>query len=1129
MELSNALMRKLILAVFLFSLFISGSQVVRAAAQQGLAADQNNQRAATRHSTADVFISVDPNKIIEILRREPGLTFTVKKLLADAALQEGRLLDDTSFQDSTLYYLIETDDNIRAMVTAELIKRKYIQVAPTEQESVAESLRQQRVQAALSRAAKDGGQGEPPVYSASDPEREIRPPCQPGENDTSGRCVPTTSAQQGTRRNLPPDTERQAVPPPAPIRATDLPMLFARSGVPTGAENAALLSSGGLVPDAALGLTGTGSASTLPSERELLNPRRTNNQALSGENTATGAPVEDELVLRRKASPYASVPSLIDLYSQVDRRYEKLTRFGTSLFNGSSDLLRDQLPMDMPAGPDYVVGPGDGLNVEIWGGSAAQRIQRIVDREGRISLPEAGLVEVSGKSLAQVQQMVQGALRREFRDIQADVSLARLRTVRVYVVGDVNNPGAYDVSALSTPLNAVLAAGGPSTQGSLRILRHYRGRQLIQEIDSYDLILNGVRGDIKPLQAGDSVLVPPVNSEVTIEGMVRRPAIYELRGEKNLAQVLALAGGVLPTGTLRQVNVERIQAHQARTMLSLELPDTADDDTANRALQSFTVENGDKIRISPILPYSEKTVFLDGHVFRPGKYPFHEGMKVSDLVKNSDDLLPEPARQYAEIIRLNPPDFRPVILAFNLGNVLDSKTAPAPGLQPFDTVRIFSRFDFEDQPTVMVNGEVREPGWHRTNGDLTLRDAIYLAGGLTTDADLGDAQVFRNIQGKAEFFNVNLARALSGDSAANLHLQPRDRIFVHRSLIKVDPPSVSIRGEVATPGRFPLAPGMTVSQLVRVAGGFKRGAFTDKADLERYVVDHGKPVSGGHQEVDLAAALTDESADIPLKDGDVLTIREVNGFQDIGASVTVRGEVLYAGTYGISSGERLSSVMRRAGGFSPLAYSYGIVFTRESIRVLEEQNRNELVQRLQQEVAAGKSGPDSQVAQRQAVLLQAGQAIQRLQAAPVLGRQVLHVSGDISRWANGPDDIVLQRGDTIIVPRKPDSVLVTGQVYNPNALTYVPGHNVGWYLRRAGGVTDFGNAKKVYVIRADGSVLSRNSGQWFHGEVMGYTLRAGDTIVVPERLIGSTSLKTFTDTATLISSLAVAARVAVSF
>ncbi len=1122
-------MRKLISHILLFSLFLScGLLTQQAFAQQSSSAKRD--LAESRQSAVDASISIDPNKLVEILQKEPGLTFAVKKLLADAALQEGRLLDDNSFPDSTLYYLIQSDENIRAMVTAELIKRKYIHVNPTEQELTNEALRRRQRQAEVAKTARDRDQEDNPYYSASDPERKIKPPsyCDSSDNNADDRCPPPRP-----QINIPTQTTRELNPetPPTPVQAAELPSLFARNRAPNDPNNSRSISDNGSSYSSPFGsMNASVPQPALPSEREILNAvPDTNTKPPRNERERSGdvKSADDELVLRRKNNPYDSVPSLIDFYSQVDRRYQNIRRFGASLFDGSSDGMKEQLPIDMPAGPDYIVGPGDGLNVEIWGSSAAQRVQRVVDREGRVSLPEAGLVEVAGKSLSQVQQLVQGALRREFRDIQADVSLARLRTVRVYVVGDVRNPGAYDVSALSTPLNAVLAAGGPSSQGSFRTFKHYRGKQLIQEIDSYDLILNGVRSDIRTLQSGDTVLIPPVGSEVTIEGMVRRPAIYELHGEKNLFQALALAGGVLPTGTLRHVVVERIQAHQARTMLSLDIPDSADDAAATKALQGFAVQGGDKIRISPILPYSEKTVFLDGHVFRPGKYPYRDGMRVADLVRNYDDLLPEPARQYAEIIRLNPPDFRPVILSFNLSSVLDKTGAQSPSLQPFDTVRVFSRFDFEDPPTVMVHGEVREPGVHKTNGDLTLRDAIFLAGGLTPNADLGDAQVFRNYQGKAEFFNVNLSQALAGDATANLHLLPRDRVFVHKSLIKVDPPSVSIRGEVATPGRFPLAPGMTVSELVRVAGGLKRGAYTGQADLQRYDFDGTKPIAGTHQQLDLSALLTG-SGDIPLKDGDVLTIRQLNGFEDIGSSVTVRGEVMYAGTYGISSGERLSSVLRRAGGFGPLAYPYAIVFTRENIRTLEEKNRSELVQRIQQEVTAGKNIADSQAAQNQAVLLQQNQTITRLQSAPVLGRQVIRISGDIAKWANTNDDIVLQKGDGIIVPRKPNFVMVTGQVYNPNALTYAPGKNVKWYIRQAGGVSELGRAKKTFVIRADGSIVSSASSV-FLGSVMSYTLRAGDTIVVPERLVGSTTLKNFTDTASLLSSLAIAAKVAISF
>ncbi len=201
--------------------------------------------------------------------------------------------------------------------------------------------------------------------------------------------------------------------------------------------------------------------------------------------------------------------------------------------------------MDLPAGPEYVLGPGDGLNINLWGG-VSQRLRRVVDREGQLSLPEIGALQVAGKNLGDVQHLVQSALRTQFRDVEADISLARIRAVRVYVVGDVTSPGAYDISSLSTPLNAVYAAGGPTNNGSLRHLKHFRGKQLIQDVDAYELLLHGVHGEVAGIQSGDTILVPPAGAQVTVEGMVRRPAIYELGGEKSLTEVLELAGGVCP-------------------------------------------------------------------------------------------------------------------------------------------------------------------------------------------------------------------------------------------------------------------------------------------------------------------------------------------------------------------------------------------------------------------------------------------------------------------------------------------------------------------------------------------------------------------------------------------------------
>jgi len=828
-------------------------------------------------------------------------------------------------------------------------------------------------------------------------------------------------------------------------------------------------------------------------------------------------------MLSAHINPYADVPSLYDLYVQYPRRTGALDRFGQDIFlNGTGNF--DELPMDVPVGPDYVVGPGDGLTVNLSGG-VSERLERVIDREGRVDLPEVGAIGIAGKTMGDLQHLMQHALREQFRDISVDVSLARLRTVRVYVVGDVQRPGPYDVSALSTPLNALYLAGGPTTDGSLRILRHYRGKQLIEEVDLYDLLLHGTRASTVRLEPGDTLQVPPLKDEVSVEGMVRRPAVYELNGETNLAQVLQLAGGVLPTGTLRHVDVERVESHESRTMLRLDIPENNNDQAVTEALEGFKIQDGDKIKITPILPYADKTVYLDGHVFRPGKFGYRDGMKVSDLIRSDKDMLPEPSLTHAEIIRLDPPGYTPVVLAFNLGDVLAGRQDVA--LKPFDTVRVFSKYDFEDPPVITVTGEVRDPGDHLTNGLPHLRDAIYLAGGTTPDALLDDAQVFRTTRdGKMHVISVNLEAALNGDAKDDILLEPKDRVFIQRNLAKADPPMVTIEGQVARPGKYPLGQDMTASSLVRFAGGFKRGAYTEEADLTRYDVEDGSKIVSDHVEVQIAKAMVSEpDADVRLRDGDVLTIRELTNWQDVGATIQVKGEVVHPGGYGIQPGERLSSILKRAGGLLPTAYTYGAIFERVRVRELQEKDRADLIQRVEAEAAEVKILPtmdtDSQL-QAKAAVLQYRKTIEELQSVPPVGRMVIHISADIKKWANTPTDIFVQTGDVIYIPKRPNVVLVDGEVYNPTAITYKPGKNAGWYLRQAGGPTEMAAPKSAYVIRADGSVAG-GPGGLLRGGMENTELRAGDMVVVPERVYSfSTKFKTVLETGQLAASVGVA-------
>jgi protein involved in polysaccharide export with SLBB domain len=568
-------------------------------------------------------------------------------------------------------------------------------------------------------------------------------------------------------------------------------------------------------------------------------------------------------------------------------------------------------------------------------------------------------------------------------------------------------------------------------------------------------------------------------------------------------------------------------------MLRLDIPETNSDASVNKALEDFVVQDGDKIKITPILPYADKTVYLDGHVSRPGKFAYTEGMKVTDLIKSYKDLLPEPSISHAEIIRLSQPDFAPEVLTFNLGDALAGKDQDFV-LKPFDIVRVFGRFDFEDPPVITVTGEVRDPGDHLTNGVAHLRDAVYLAGGTTRNALLTDAQVFRTTRdGKLEVINVNLAKALEGDAKDNIALEPKDRVFIHRDLNLLDPPTVAVEGEVARPGKYPLGDNMTAAALVRLAGGFKRGAYKDEADLTRYEISQGSKVVSDHVTVPIAKAMADEpDADVRLRDGDVLAIRQLTGWKDVGAMITVTGEVVHPGTYGIQEGERLSSIIERAGGFRSDAYPYGAVFERQQIRELEAKNRSDLLDRVQSEAADVKNVPEQNqqdMLAKRAAVEQYQVTLQKLQNAPPQGRMVIHISSNLQHWMNTPSDIQVRAGDTIHVPKRPGIVLVDGAVYNPTGVTFKSGKSAGWYLSQAGGPTGSANKKGVFVIRADGSVAG-GSGGLFSGGAESAAMQPGDMVVVPEKIFTISHAWQNTATAAqLVTAIAISASYAKSF
>jgi polysaccharide biosynthesis/export protein len=1096
-----------------------------------------------------------------VLVKDEGLLVELKRWVAKEATDNGQVVEDSTLTDQAIFDRLDRDVAFRSIATRLLQRYGYLTPTPNPDSDYAkenELVLKERARRLVQIEAQEDTDALRPQRSDRDLERTTT--CDPRRDED---CQQQSPAGRGQNTRAPggmssPEPNQQAVPEQQPsqspsriLRADGLPQATdpLDGGSLAGSSLNLELTSSPIKRDASplagsqtLGQAAIDGSALNRDVRSLPSATGRSDGGLTSDKNGMERPSrarpttertneEDVSPVRmvHRANPYSDIPSLYDMYVQASTRQRPTERFGLDVFRNTANDP-DAIPMDLPVGPDYVLGPGDSLEIDLWGG-VSQRMYRVVDREGRVSLPEAGPLLVSGRSLGEVQIAVQQALRTEYRDVSADVSLSKLRTVRVYVVGDVAQPGAYDISSLSTPLNALFVAGGITPRGSLRALKHLRGKQLVEEVDAYDLLLHGVRSDMSRLENGDTLLVPALGPQVTVDGMVRRPAIYELRDESSLADVLELAGGILPTATLHHIEVQRVEAHEKRTMLALDLSPTGDADSAKKQLEGFKINDGDEVHIFPIAPYNEDAIYLQGHVLRPGRFSYKQGMNLSDLIGSYKDLLPEPAPHYAEIIRLNPPDFHPSVESFDLSAAM-ANPASGPKLQPLDTVRVFSRYDFEPAPEVWIGGEVREPGKYRTSGQAYLRDTIYLAGGVTQDASLDSAQLFRTQpDGTMKILSVDLREALAGNPVDNILIQPRDRLLIHRNAARVDPPTVYITGEVAKPGRYPLTTNMHVEDLVHVAGGVKRSAYTESADLTRFDVNASRVNPSDRLELNLTAAMSgDEKADITLRDGDILTIRQLPRWSDIGAAMTVRGEVLHPGTYGIEPGERLSSVLARSGGLDSEAYAYGAVLMRRDVRDLELKSHMELVQRVKAAQVTLKELPDATTDQKNAKLTaisQAEAALVQLQASAPIGRVVIHISPDVASWRNTSADVQVRDGDVLFVPKKAGYVMVNGQVFNPTAISYRPGHSAKWYLSQAGGVTQIADKKAVFVIRADGSVIAakNNSDGWWGGDPMSATLRAGDTIVVPEKApkIGGTNWALIMQAVSAASSVALAA------
>lgn len=884
-------------------------------------------------------------------------------------------------------------------------------------------------------------------------------------------------------------------------------------------------------------------------------------------------PPAEESTLERFAEEQSG-PLTLEETQQDQLLSTDLEQYGYSIFKQMSSGQAATNGSPVPAG--YRLGPGDNIIVQLFGKRNVE-YQLVVTRDGDILVPEYGPVKVNGLTFDELEQLLTDGFERRVIGAKAVVTMGDLRSIQIRLSGDVVQPGIYNVSGLSTLMDALLTTGGVERTGSLRDIQLVRNGKRVANLDLYDLLQRGMSKDEHYLQHNDTIFVPPIGKIVYVGGEVQRPAIYELANERTVDQVIAMAGGTLPTASLEHSIIERIQNNGTRTLLDFSALATKNKDVN---ILKTPIRNGDFLRILALEDELEDVVLLSGHVKRPGAYQFRQGMRVSDIVANIDMLLPGADVDFLLLKREQKNTLRTEVLYASL---IDAIAAPGSHkdltLQARDELRVFNlanqRSDSvkaiiqelqvqgsNQRPSrlIKLNGAVRYSGTLPLQENAKLLDIIAFGGGTKTGADLHYGIIARTLYPSRDIRAIpfNLTAALAGPNGSeNLEIAPGDRVYVfdadssREQLIKNeinalrsqasygnDEQLVSVLGQVEHAGTYPMVSGMRASDLLCAANGLTRKAYALGAQLSRVTnhvtgdnrVEHISLDSAGlleicnlnraaasdratkEQRIALQASYANDLTNPKLSAMDQLTFAEKSGWVER-ATVTLSGEVRYPGVYAIDRDETLCAVLARAGGITEDAYTFGAVFTRTSIRELQQQTVNELQAQLDDlmiELSLSHSyNNDDKTSDEWAGKQDYLKTIRQIERAEATGRMVINMGKILD--CHKRYDVVVQNGDELLVPTIPGFVQVAGQVYVPTSHLHSEDRRISDYVELSGGHTVLGRLRDTYVIQANGEVLnfkgSRSSSKIARKKVM-----PGARIYVPidvDRMNGTEKAQTW--------------------
>ena len=743
---------------------------------------------------------------------------------------------------------------------------------------------------------------------------------------------------------------------------------------------------------------------------------------------------------------------------------EELKPYGYELFAGEPTTF---MPSENAAVPDtYIVGPGDQLKINFYG-KESESFDVTVDREGRISIPDLSPVEVAGLTFAEIKELIKVKVEQEVIGVKAFVSLGQLRSMRILVLGEAYKPGSYSVSSLTTVSHALFVSGGVSEIASLRNIQVKRAGKTVANFDLYDLLINGDSSNDIVLKPGDVVFVPPVGAQVTVDGLVKRPAIFELKKGETAKQLLTMAGGLKPGAYAKNAVVERFNFDR-KEVLSVDF---------TKPQINYIPQDGDRVRFNSVSSQYQNSISLIGAVARPGNYQWYQGKRISDVLKSvRGDLLPQADLSYGLVIREININGDIEAHQFDVAQAIIKNPENNLALKANDKIIVFSRFEEKEaEKSALANmalsqeqqeQQLKAEQWHKYQ-QKEFEKYIGLPQNNTKLETESDTYALFSRHNLLASFLAKLKQQATIDQAVQV---------------------VEISGNVTFPGVYPLVVGGEVRDLVTAAGGLLESAYVKQAEITRIVASDSSKIE--HLRLDLESAMRgDLQSNIKLQSKDSINVFAIPNWQE-NVKVELKGELRFPGTYTIRRGETLTELLERAGGFSEFAEQKAAIFTRTSIKEQKQQQLARLSTELRRDIAS-KSFQNS-VSSNSLSYDEMNKLLNDLASVEAVGRLVI----DLPLIVENKQNLVLQDGDVLYVPSKRDSISVIGEVNYSTSHLYKAGVGVDDYIALSGGLKERANEDSIYIIKANGSVKIPNKGGWFAVN-NSEQLEPGDTIVIP--------------------------------